>query len=115
MVDGGFGDADGIENGVFIDPSGLGVPASVGAAVSSAGSSGSSSACFISTVNQNPGSIWPASILKRVRGIELAMILLGTIVLLCIRRIANRRLSEKIIGMDSYHNLYTLGPRIITD
>ena len=48
LTDGGFGDADGIENGVIIDPLALGVPAAPTSAVSSGGS-GSSSACFITT------------------------------------------------------------------
>ena len=96
MIDGGFGDADGIDNGVIIDPSGLGVPATATGSTSSStdSSDGSSSACFISTLNNSSSSAWPESILKKVRGIELAMMLLGPILFLCIRKIRARKKSE---------------------
>ncbi len=58
LIDGGFGDADGIENSIIIDPLTLGVPSTTTAAAAlspavSDGGSGSSSACFISTANHN--------------------------------------------------------------
>ena len=54
LVDGGFGDADGIENGIIVDPLGLGVlpsyPAAAAEAVDAGSSSwGGGSGCFIST------------------------------------------------------------------
>jgi hypothetical protein len=87
LIDGGFGDADGIENGVIIDPLGLGVPAS---AVSS-GSSGSSSGCFITTANHNLSAQEPIDIWKKLRGIELAMMFLVPLLFLYIRHRAQRR------------------------
>ena len=90
LIDGGFTDADGIENGVIIDPLGLGVSASPTPAVSSAGS-GSSSACFITTANHNLAAKEPIDIWKKLRGIELAMMFLLPLLFLCLRKIAKRR------------------------
>ena len=42
LIDGGFGDADGIENGIIIDPLTLGVPSASATALSPAASSGGS-------------------------------------------------------------------------
>lgn len=98
LLDGGFGDADGIENGVIIDPIGLGVPASppaamsVGTASSSPGSSsGGGAGCFIATANHNQAATWPTDILKKMRGIELAMMFLAPLLFLCIRKLAHRK------------------------
>ena len=96
LIDGGFGDADGIENSVIIDPVGVGVPASTASSVDSTSSSAdssndSSSACFISTVKHNQVAAWPNHILKRIRGIELAMMFLGPLLFLCIRKIVTHR------------------------
>jgi hypothetical protein len=101
LMDGGFGDADGIENGVIIDPIGLGIstaPApdtsAAGVASSSApvsGGSGGSSGCFITTANQDLSSAWPGNILKRMRGIELAMMFLVPLLFLCIKKMVRRR------------------------
>jgi hypothetical protein len=46
--DGGFGDADGIDNGIIVDPSGLGAASSV-SSLGSSGGGGSSGGCFISS------------------------------------------------------------------
>ena len=86
LIDGGFGDADGIENGVIIDPIGLGVPAS---AVSSGSSS--FSGCFITTANPNLSEKEPIDIWKKMRGIELAMMFLVPLLFLYIRQRAQRR------------------------
>jgi len=88
LIDGGFGDADGLENGVIIDPIGLGTPA-----LSSSGSDTLlSSACFITTATHNLTAGQPGDILKKIRGIELAvMFLVPLLFLLCIRRITNSR------------------------
>jgi hypothetical protein len=87
LIDGGFGDADGLENGVIIDPIGLGTPAASG----SSGSDLLPAACFITTANHDRAVSHPADILKKIRGIELAMMLLGPFLLLCLRKIASRR------------------------
>ena len=86
LVDGGFGDADGIENGIIIDPIGLGPPPATGGTGSS-----SSAACFIPTAGHESAAIQPVDILKRMRGIELAMMFLLPLLFLCLRKIANRR------------------------
>ena len=94
LIDGGFGDADGIENGIIIDPLTLGVPPATAAALSPAvsnGGSGSSSACFISTANHNLTVKEPSDIWKKIRGIELAMMFLVPFLILYLRNIAKRR------------------------
>ena len=95
LKDGGFGDADGIENGIIVDPLTIAEPSSGG------GDSGITSAvgdvvegilpevlCFISTATQQPGgglNIW-----SEIRGRELAIlftiILLGYVVRLILAR-----------------------------
>jgi hypothetical protein len=87
LIDGGFGDADGLENGVIIDPIGLGTPASSG----SSGFDLLPAACFITTANHDLTASQPGDILRKIRGIELAMMLLGPLLFLCLRRINNRR------------------------
>jgi hypothetical protein len=87
LIDGGFGDADGLENGVIIDPLGLGVAAPT----ASSGGSNSSSACFITTANQNLSAKKPVCIWKKIRGIELAMMFLVPLLFLTIRKMARCR------------------------
>jgi hypothetical protein len=59
LRDGGFGDADGIENGIIVDPLAFGLSAESGAgsrALKSDGHNNSSdSTCFISTAACRPG------------------------------------------------------------
>ena len=86
IIDGGFGDADGIENGIIIDPLGLGVSSSPTPAAGNVGS-----ACFITTANHNLWAQEPIDILKKIRGIELAMMFLVPLLFLCLRMIAKRR------------------------
>ena len=53
LEDGGFGDADGLANGIIVDPSGVGIAAAIGSLGSSAisgGSGGGGGGCFISSV-----------------------------------------------------------------
>lgn len=91
LVDGGFGDADGTENGVIIDPLGLGVSSAAAPVAAAGGGSGSSSGCFISTANYNPAAAGPADILKKMRGIELALMFLVLLVFIHLKKIAIRR------------------------
>jgi hypothetical protein len=90
LIDGGFGDADGIENGVIVDPIGLGVSGS-GSPSSAATGGGSSAGCFITTANQHLSAREPSDIRKKMRGIELAMMFLVPLLFLYIRRRAQRR------------------------
>lgn len=85
LIDGGFGDGDGIENGVIIDPIGLGVASASPASSASSGSSGSSSSCFITSVNDNITYIKPIEIWKKLRDIELTMIFLVTVLVLFLK------------------------------
>ena len=84
LIDGGFGDADGIENGVIIDPLALGVPPAPAPAVSDGGS-GSSSGCFITTANPGLKANKPLNIWKRMRDIELAMMFLVPLLFLFVK------------------------------
>jgi len=98
LMDGGFGDADGTENGVIIDPIGLGVSGDSGSPSSAvtSGSGGSSAGCFITTANQHLSEKEPTDIRKKMRGIELAMMFLVPLLFLYIRKIASRKKSLKI-------------------
>jgi hypothetical protein len=82
LRDGGFGDADGIENGIIVDPLAFGMSAESGSgsrAVESDGHNNSSdNACFISTVAPRPDS-WQSSKLLwcdiRVLGLAIFLVL----------------------------------------
>jgi hypothetical protein len=65
LKDGGFGDADGIENGLIIDPSGFGVTSSYDS-LSSAGVSGGSGGCFIGVVTNGSGLEYLANKLIKI-------------------------------------------------
>jgi hypothetical protein len=95
VIDGGFGDADGIENGVIIDPLALGTPSSSvsgssGAGAASGSGSGGSSGCFINTAHPGLSTQKPLDIWKKMRGIELAMMFLVPLLILGFRNIAKR-------------------------
>ena len=92
LLDGGFGDADGIENSIIIDPLTLGVPSSTSAAtalspVSGGGSGSSSAGCFISTANHNLTTKEPLYIWKKMQGIELAMMFLLPFLIVYLRKL----------------------------
>jgi hypothetical protein len=76
LKDGGFGDADGIENGIIVDPLAFGLSAA-GRGMGSGGPTNSSgSSCFISTAarrpinGQSPKLLWP-----ELGGLELSIFL----------------------------------------
>jgi len=74
LEDGGDGDADGIANGIIVDPSGVGVSAS-SIESSAAGETADASACFITTAS-SPGGVKQASpVWKVIHGRELALML----------------------------------------
>jgi chitinase len=74
LEDGGEGDADGIANGIIVDPSGVGISAS---SVGSGVSEGivDAAACFISTASSPGGAIQVSPVWKVIHGRELAFML----------------------------------------
>jgi hypothetical protein len=79
LQDGGIGDADGIANGIIVDPSGLGVDLSGSSAGDSVGSGGS---CFISTAAYGSSTNSQGSISHDFRNRILAIMLL-LLILIC--------------------------------
>ncbi|OEU63361.1 MAG: hypothetical protein BBJ57_13710 [Desulfobacterales bacterium PC51MH44] len=79
LQDGGIGDADGIANGIIVDPSGLGVDLSGSSAGDSGGSGGS---CFISTAAYGSSTNSQGSISHDIRNRILAIMLL-LLILIC--------------------------------
>ena len=77
LKDGGFGDADGIENGIIVDPLAFGLSGESDAdshTVSGSDTAGSDNACFISSAASQPDSgqalvQWPI-----IEGIELSIL-----------------------------------------
>lgn len=96
IEDGGVGDADGIANGVVVDPSGVGVSEGVSAAASGAGDVGylNGVGCFISAASSqtNPKQSW--KLWREIRGRELACILVVLGLLLGLQ-IALRRVRQR--------------------
>ena len=86
LEDGGDGDADGVANGIIVDPSGVGVSAS--SIASSAGEAASEGAtCFISTAS-SPGGVGEkqvSSVWNVIQGRELAF---GLVLLVLLKGIA---------------------------
>jgi hypothetical protein len=96
IEDGGVGDADGIANGVVVDPSGVGVSEGVSAAASGVGDVGylKGVGCFISAASSqtNPKQSW--KLWREIRGRELAFILVVLGLLLGLQ-IALRRVRQR--------------------
>ena len=86
LEDGGDGDADGIANGIIVDPSGVGVSASaIGSSAGEAAAEGAT--CFISTAS-SPGGIGEkqvSSVWEVIHGRELAF---GLVLLALLKGIA---------------------------
>ena len=87
ITDGGFGDLDGIANGIIIDPSGLGTPSGSGGGENVVGalddlvgdtvdSLSSVAGCFIGTAAQPPQSLRPVNSRSGSDGCLLANALL---------------------------------------
>ncbi len=94
LEDGGDGDADGIANGIIVDPSGVGVSSSSigsGAAEEIA----DAAACFISTASSPDGVKQAGPFWNEIRGRELAIMLVLLALLkgmtIVLRRIKQRR------------------------
>ena len=101
LEDGGDGDADGIANGIIVDPSGVGVSSS---SIGSGAADGVT--CFISTVS-SPGGVKQAGpVWNQIRGRELAIMLVLLALLkgmtIVLRRI-KQRWEETQRRYDMYH------------
>jgi hypothetical protein len=73
LVDGGFGDVDGIANGIIVDPLGLGVTSSPAPTETVSGGGGSGAGCFISASSNSIKLSGPAAIRQKLT--ELAFVL----------------------------------------
>jgi hypothetical protein len=104
LKDGGFGDADGIENGIIVDPLAFGLSAESDAdslAVSDSDAVGSGdNSCFISTAASRPDNGQPPKLLWheiRVLGLSIFLVLmlfvyLGKVALPLVHRRVRRML-----------------------
>jgi hypothetical protein len=111
LEDGADGDADGIANGIIVDPSGVGVSAS--SSGSSSSSSGSdevvdavAAACFISTASSPDGQKQASPVWKVIHGRELAFMLVLLVVfkgLTIVLRRAKQRWEEIQRRYEMYH------------
>ena len=81
LEDGGEGDADGIANGIIVDPAGLGVDLADSAASTSGGTS-----CFISTTAQKSYLNTQASILRKFLEPAFAVMLLLIVLIAAVRK-----------------------------
>ena len=98
LEDGGMGDADGVANGIIVDPSGVGVdPAdsSSGASGSGEGSGGSVSSCFISSTAYESSTDPKAGFLPELLSIARTIILQLLILIAVGRSVLIRKLIEK--------------------
>jgi hypothetical protein len=81
LTDGGFGDADGIENGIIVDPLAFGTDTDSNPISNSSGSSDDSSddlisniSCFISATLDSSSGEGTSHMWREIRGRELALI-----------------------------------------
>jgi hypothetical protein len=85
LKDGGFGDADGTENGIIVDPSGIGADVTSSAPPSLDDDDefdndleefldGLNISCFISTAAHQSGNPQPSGLWREIRGRELAIL-----------------------------------------
>ncbi|MGD9081295.1 MAG: fibronectin type III domain-containing protein [Desulfobacterales bacterium] len=110
LEDGGDGDADGIANGIIVDPSGVGVSAS---SIDSSGSSGSSvyeevanfSGCFISTASSPEGQKRASSVWQVIHGRELAFGLV-LLVLLKVMTVVLKRSKQRWEEIQRRYEMY---------
>ncbi len=82
IQDGGFGDADGVENGIIVDPAGVGVPSTS----SDSGNDGDglgdmlndlNLGCFITTAALQPSDAETKKLWSEIRGRELAIVFIS--------------------------------------
>jgi hypothetical protein len=89
LKDGGIGDADGIENGIILDPSGLGMtePSSEDDAVSQVPDDlgGSDAGCFIETASHHSTDTKSTNLLQEIRGRELSIMFILLVVVFAVK------------------------------
>ena len=101
LTDGGFGDADGTENSIIIDPVGLGVSSDDTAAPTlNSESSGSSSGCFISATNHTFTDRTIFRNWKIIISFIFSMIFLITVLLVSLK--SNSHLANLMKGGNQY-------------
>jgi hypothetical protein len=89
LEDGGEGDADGSVNGIIVDPSGIAVSAASSGS-GDGGGTGGGNACFISALTSQADGNAPASLWRKIRGRELAVLLVLLAVLKVFAGMARR-------------------------
>lgn len=77
LIDGGVGDADGVQNSIIFDPSGVGMGSAAPSAVAASGSGGGGGVCFIATAAFGSPINKHVAILKRFRDQRLLQYQLG--------------------------------------
>ena len=94
LVDGGFGDADGIANGIIVDPLGLGATSSPAPAEGASGGGGGGAGCFISASSNSIEITSPAAIRQKLA--ELAFMLTLLLVIFILARCLKMLNSYKV-------------------
>jgi hypothetical protein len=89
IQDGGEGDADGIANGIIVDPSGVGISAFSSVSNVSDGVA-DAAACFISTASSPGGAIQISPVWKVIHGRELAFMLVFLVLLKVLMTVLRR-------------------------
>ena len=113
LKDGGFGDADGIENGIIVDPSGIGADVSSTAPPPDNDDDdefdndleefldGLNISCFISTAAHQSGNPQPSDIWREIRGRELAILFVGLLLFFAGKAVALKiRQSRRFIKIE---------------
>jgi len=106
LEDGGDGDADGLANGIIVDPSGVGIASSsIG---SSAAEEISMPSCFITTAASPRGQKQAGPVWNEIRGRELA-IMLVVLALLKGMSIVLRRIKQRWEEVQRRYEMYQTG------
>jgi hypothetical protein len=89
LTDGGIGDADGIENGIILDPSGVGLtePSGEDDAVSQVQDDlgESDTGCFITAASHQSTDAGPTNLLNEIRGRELSIMFILLVVVFAVK------------------------------
>jgi hypothetical protein len=104
LEDGGDGDADGIANGIIVDPSGVGV-SSLSSTSSDSGEIVDFSGCFISTASSPAGQKQVSSVWEVIHGRELAFGLM-LLVLLKVMTVVLKRTKQRWEDIQRRYEMY---------